>query len=267
MTNEMNYYKTIIQYDGTSYYGFQWQKDVPTVQNDLNQALRQLIVGKITTMGASRTDSGVHALSQAVKISSEQKIDCEMALIRLNTILPPQIRCLSFESCDGSFKPSVDSRSKEYYYFFTNRLQSLEADQLFLANNPHPLNIGLMEKCIQLFVGTHNFQNFYSAGSNVKSTVRNIFSCELSVVNPHSVLNGAALFKIPDNLVECYRFRIEGNGFLKQMIRHLISALWMVGRGRISPEEFSLLLTGPKREEQLWKPAPAKGLYLSRIEY
>lgn len=263
----MNYYKTIIQYEGTSYYGFQWQKNIPTVQNDLNQALGQLIEGKITTMGASRTDSGVHALFQMVKITTEQEIDCESALIKLNTILPPQIRCLSFESCDGSFKPSVDSQSKEYRYLFTNRLQSLEADQAFVANNPHPLNISLMEKCAQQIVGTHHFKNFYSAGSNVKSTEREIFSCELSVVNPHSVLNGTALFKITNGLVECYQFRIEGNGFLKQMIRHLVSALWMVGRGKISPEEFSFLLTGPKREEQLWKAAPARGLYLYRINY
>jgi tRNA pseudouridine38-40 synthase len=263
----MNYYKAIIQYDGTNYYGFQWQKDIPTIQNDFNQALLQLIRGKVTTMGASRTDSGVHAAFQVVKITTEQELHCKDFLSKLGQVLPPQIRCLSLEVCEGSFKPSVDSTSKEYRYFFTNILQSVCPEQLYIANNPHPLDIGVMKKCAQQIVGKHSFHHFYSMGSNVKSTEREIYSCELSQIGPHTVFSSSDLFNLPQNLSECYQFRIVGNGFLKQMVRHLMSALWMVGRGKISPEDFSLLLTDQEERGQLWKPAPARGLFLYQINY
>jgi len=98
----MNYYKATIQYNGTKYCGFQWQKDIPTIQNDFNQSLSKLMSGKITTMSASRTDTGVHALDQIVKITSEQQIECESFLINLNRVLPPQIRSLKLVSCESS---------------------------------------------------------------------------------------------------------------------------------------------------------------------
>ena len=77
----MNYYQAVIQYDGTNYFGFQWQKDIPTIQNDFNQSLHQIINGKITTVAASRTDTGVHAIEQIVKITSEDKIECDSFLV------------------------------------------------------------------------------------------------------------------------------------------------------------------------------------------
>ena len=143
----MNYYKATIQYDGTNYCGFQWQKDIPSIQNDFNQSLTHLMSGKITTMGASRTDTGVHAIEQVVKVTSENHIECESFLIRLNEILPRQIRCLEFVPCEGSFRPASDSISKEYRYLFTNVLNSGNVDQLFLANNPYQLDFDLMKKC------------------------------------------------------------------------------------------------------------------------
>lgn len=263
----MNYYKATIQYNGTNYFGFQWQKDIHTIQNDLNEALYKLLEGKVTTMGASRTDRGVHACEQIVKITSEDRIDCESFLKELNQKLSVQIRCSSLVPCEGEFKPSVDSLSKEYRYLFTNTLNSRCADQIFIANNPHELDIELMKSCIPLIVGQHDFHRFYSMGSNVKSTVRNITNCEFSVVDPHIVLSASKLFPLPNELRQCFEFKIEGNGFLKQMVRHLVSALWLVGRRKISLEEFSLLINSPVKGEQLWKAAPSRGLYLYRIHY
>lgn len=261
----MNYYKAIIQYDGTNYFGFQWQKGIPSIQNDFNLSLSQLLSGKITTMGSSRTDSGVHAIEQIVKITSEHQIDCELFLIQLNKILPSQIKCLSIDSCEGSFKPTTSNISKEYRYLFTNTLKSSCDDQLFIANHPYSLDLELMKKCAQEIVGKHDFHNFCSAGSNVKTTIRSISFCEVSEVDPHSVLPQKDLFLLPPDLRQCYQLRIVGNGFLKQMVRHLMSALWLVGRGKISPNDFSLLLNGPEKTKRLWKVASARGLYLYRF--
>jgi tRNA pseudouridine38-40 synthase len=262
----MNYYKAKIQYDGTNYFGFQWQKGIPTIQNDFNQSLSKLIAGKITTMGASRTDTGVHALEQIVKITSEHPIDCESFLISFNKTLPSQIRCLSFVPCEGSFNPISGNGFKEYRYLFTNTPKSSGIEQRFIANNPYSLNLDQMKKCAEKIVGKHDFHNFCSAGSNVKTTVREIFSCELTKVDPHIILPQLDLFFLSQDLKQCYQLRIEGSGFLKQMVRHLMSALWFVGSGKISPEEFSLLLDGPLKTRRLWKVASPRGLYLYQFK-
>ncbi len=262
----MNYYKATIQYAGTNYFGFQYQKGIPTIQDDLNRSLSQILVGKVTTMGSSRTDTGVHALNQIVKIAAEDYIGCELLLRSLNAVLPPQIRCLGIDLCDASFRPTSHSASKEYRYLFTNIPRSVCLDQLFIANHPYPLNFDLMKECTQMILGEHNFQNFCSAGSNVKTTIRNILACELSEVDPHLVLPQDGLFFLPPALRTCYQFKIEGNGFLKQMVRHLMSAVWLVGRGKISPAEFSLLLKGPTKLQRLWKVAPPRGLFLYQFK-
>jgi tRNA pseudouridine38-40 synthase len=261
----MYYYKALIQYDGTNYFGFQWQKGLPSIQNTFNESLGQIRSGKVTTMGASRTDTGVHAVEQIVKITSEKPIKIELVLPKLNRALPSQIKCLDLLPCEGSFKPTVGSYCKEYRYLFTNLIESSCIDQKFIANNPYRLDIEQMKKCAQTIVGTHDFQNFYSAGSNVKSTIRDISFCELSKIDPHVVLPQTGVFSLPLDLRECFQLKIVGNGFLKQMVRHLMSALWLVGGGKISPDEFDLLLKGPQKTKRLWKVATPRGLYLYKI--
>ncbi|HXH74126.1 MAG TPA: tRNA pseudouridine(38-40) synthase TruA [Bacteriovoracaceae bacterium] len=262
----MNYYKATIQYDGTNYFGFQWQKDIPTIQNDFNLSLKQLISGKISTVGASRTDSGVHAIEQIVKITSEQQIECGSFLTKLNNSLPAQIKCLSIVPCEGSFNPITGSASKEYRYLFTNKLQSSCFDQRFIANNPYSLDLGLMKKCAKEIVGKHDFHNFCSAGSNVKTTIRDVSLCEFTEVDPHAVLPQSDLFLLPHDLRHCYQLRIEGSGFLKQMVRHLMSALWLIGGNKLTPVEFSLLINGPAKTRRLWKVASPRGLHLYQFK-
>lgn len=263
----MHYYKVSIQYDGTGYAGFQWQKDIPSLQNDFNLAVKALIEGKVTTMGASRTDTGVHAMEQVVKVTTENPIDCSSFLSLLNQRLPDQIEALSIYPCSGDFRPANDSHTKEYRYYFTNKKMVQLEDRRFIANFFLPLDFGLMQECVQKISGTHDFKNFCSAGSNVKSTIRTITLCQLSEVNPQTVFSGSKLFPIPSEITECYELKIQGNGFLKQMIRHLMSALWMVGSGKLTPEQFSRLLDGPLKDKRLWKVAAPNGLFLFEIKY
>lgn len=263
----MYYYKTLIQYNGTHYAGFQWQNGIQTVQSEFNRALSKIMDGKVTTTAASRTDTGVHAREQVVKITSSKPIEINHFLEILNQELSPDIRCVSIEPCDGLFKPAAFARSKEYRYFFTNKLQVTKEEQYFIANISNKLDLVAIMTCIQALKGEHDFCNFYSSGSNVKTTIRNISVCELTSINPHDIFSNLDLFEIPTNITNCYQLRIEANGFLKQMIRHIVSALWMVGSGKISTDDFLQLLNGPKVEKQLWKVAPANGLFLYRIDY
>ena len=263
----MHYYKARIQYDGTNLSGFQWQNGTPTVQSEFNQALSSFARGRFSTLGASRTDTGVHALEQMVKITSEDSLDDENFVVRFNQKLSPQIRCLSFAPCEGSFRPTHDSIHKEYRYYFTNTPRVEEADRRFIGNIANELDFELMKKATALYLGTHDFFNFCSMGSNVKTTIRTIDVCELTLINPQTDFPKSDLFNIPPELATCYEFRIVASGFLKQMIRHMVRGIWLVGSQRITFEDFERFLLGPKLENRMWRPASANGLFLYSIKF
>lgn len=254
----MNYYKAIIQYIGTDRMGFQLQEGMPTIQGDLNLSLEQILQGKFTTRAASRTDKGVHAFGQVIKISAEDPSPLDA--VRLNAKLPPHIRCLDIAPCAGDFLPSVDQTSKEYRYLFTNT-----PDQCYIAEAPPHLNINHMQTCIDMLKGKNDFRNFWSIGGISNTTVRDIFECDLNMIDPRELFRDT-LFTAGD-VISCWQFRIVGSGFLKHMVRHLVGALWMVGRGKLTVEDFSQYLHGELREQRPWKKADPRGLYLLKVSY
>lgn len=268
----MFYYQLTVQYSGTNFDGFQFQPKLITVQSKLNQELTKLVKGKITTRGTSRTDSGVHAYFQLIKITSEQTLfqnesDKNRFLNSFNQLLFPDIICLTVDTCSPNFKPNIAAKSKEYRYFFTNHQMVPIQNLQFMANFSRPLDFDKIQLCLEALAGEHDFCNFSSMGSNVTNTIRSIDSCELSKVNPHIVFQNNELFQFPEDIAECYQLKIIGKGFLKQMIRHIVSALWMVGSGKLSVLEFKQLLNSSKRDQHLWKVAPANGLFLFKIEF
>jgi tRNA pseudouridine38-40 synthase len=209
----------------------------------------------------------VHAFNQIIKITSEVPMDSNEALCSINQILPSDIKLITFKAIEGAFKPSTQTKSKEYIYLFTNSAKTIGlSDQEFIANFGKKLNLDLMKDVLPLFVGEHNFQNFYSKGSNVTSTIRTIYSIELKTINPHEIFNGS-LFSAPEHLTECYQLKINGSGFLKQMIRHIVSSLWMIGTEKMSTLQLKEYIEGNQQTNQLWKVAPPNGLFLNKINY
>ena len=259
----MNYYKAIIQYDGTDRIGFQWQEGMPTIQGDINIALQKILEGKVTTRSASRTDKGVHAFGQVVKISAEDSSQLDAG--RLNAALPSHIKCLDLSPCAGEFIPSVDQISKEYRYLFTNTPGVSGQDQRFIAQTPYPLNIENMQTCIEMLKGRNDFKNFWSIGGISNTTIRDILECDLTLINPDDLFKDS-LFSA-GTVTSCWQFRIVGKGFLKHMVRHLVGALWKVGNGRLTVENFSQYLNGELREQRPWKKADPRGLYLLKVTY
>ncbi len=259
----MNYYKAIIQYDGTDRIGFQWQEGMPTIQGDLNLSLQKILQGKVTTRAASRTDKGVHAFGQVVKISAEDPTTLDAAL--LNTALPSHMRCLDVSPCAGAFIPSVDQLSKEYRYLFTNTPGVSGQDQRYIAQTPYLLNIDNIQTCIDMLKGTNDFKNFWSIGGLANTTFRDILQCDLTMIDPELLFRNS-LFTA-GQVTSCWQFRIVGKGFIKHMVRHLVGALWMVGNGRLSVEDFSKLLHGEQKEQRPWKKADPRGLYLLKVNY
>jgi tRNA pseudouridine38-40 synthase len=254
----MNYHKAILQYDGSERMGFQLQAGLPTIQGDLNLSLQQILKGEFTTRAASRTDKGVHAIGQVLKISAEDSIILDAA--RLNSVLPSHIKCLEISPCAAEFIPSIDLHSKEYRYLFS----SVE-NQRYIAHVAFPLHIENIQACVAMLKGTKDFRNFWSIGGIANTTTREIFESDFTLINPQDLFKDT-LFSAGD-VTSCWQFRIQGSGFLKHMIRHLVGALWMVGKGSLSVEEFSDLLHGEQKQMRPWKKADPRGLYLLKVSY
>lgn len=263
----MFYAKAVIQYDGSNYAGFQWQKNALSVQEDFNRTLEICGLEKFTTMGASRTDSGVHALEQIVRITSPHQIDCVPLMKKLNEKLPQQIKILDLAPSSQDFRPANDSLSKEYRYLFTNRQRAPLHERKYISNISNPLDLEAISICLKALKGEHDFCNFFSTGSNVTTTMRNLTRCELNLINPHDFFQENSLFPIPQELDKCLELRFEANGFLKQMIRHIVAGLWRVGSGKMKTEDFLSLVDSPRRNKQLWRVATPGGLYLCKIHY
>ena len=255
----MNYYKAIIQYDGSSRMGFQWQDGTPTIQGDLEQSLQKILEGEVLTRAASRTDKGVHALGQVIKISAQDSTPLE--LVKFNEALPSHIKCLDLSPCAREFIPSIDQTSKEYRYLFT----VAGDEERYLANVPEALNIEDMKTCVEMLKGTNDFKNFWSIGGIANTTIREILACDLTLVNPQEIFKDSLFTAGP--VTSCWQFRIVGRGFLKHMVRHLVGALWLVGNGRISVADFSQYLHGEQKQQRPWKKADPRGLYLLKVSY
>lgn len=255
----MPHYRATISYKGTRYQGWQIQPTGLTVQGELNKALASVSkTQEIRTMGSGRTDAGVHARGQVARLDTPLVIAPENLLKALNTYLPPDIRIVECSESHENFHPTFGADSKWYSYFF---MQHAYPDPLvgdLVASYGFPLDTEKVRAACRLFEGKHDFVNFYTEGTEVNSTVREIYSCELFEVAP-----GGAPFPYHGPL---YEIRIHGEGFLKQMVRMMVGALWNVGRGKIPAEAITTALTSP-RQERLSPVAPPEGLYLMRVIY
>jgi tRNA pseudouridine38-40 synthase len=255
----LNIYKITIQYKGTHYQGFQVQAVGSTIQGEINKSLAILSkTTEIKTLGSGRTDAGVHALAQVMKIEIPVFIPPENLAKAMNSNLPDDIRVIDAEICEESFHPIYSAQSKEYNYLFTNNETITPFANELVTHFPHELNIELMKKGCKIFCGEHDFINFQCTGTDVESTVRKITECEL--VRYDSTGHWNAL--LPDY----YVLRIVGNGFLKQMVRLIMGALWSLGREKITLEDLEKSLKAPLKN-RLGPTAPPQGLYLKKVHY
>jgi tRNA pseudouridine38-40 synthase len=207
-------------------------------------------------MGAGRTDAGVHALGQIAKVSIPLIIAPENLVKALNGNLPEDIRVILGEEIAEDFHPTVHAKSKEYHYRFTSQRTFTAFQNDLIVNYPFDLDLTKMREACKILVGEHDFTNFFCEGTEVSSYVRKIFSCEIVEIDQ------GEWEMLPSHL----SFRISGSGFLKQMVRLLVGAIWNVGRGKISLEEFRSAL-GPTKVQRLGPVAPPNGLYMVRVNY
>jgi len=250
-------YKIIIQFNGSQYFGWQIQTEkTPTVQREFNKALKSIFKAEIKTTGSGRTDAGVHAREFHIVFFAPFEIEHKNLIKALNGNLPDDIRAISSCFVDSEFKVTSDAKSKEYRYFFTTEEVGKPFSGVLMAQVKYELDISKMRQACGAFVGTHDFQNFHCLGSSPNSTTRAVTECELVYVAEDIM-----------GLVPSYYYlRIVGNGFLKQMVRLIVGAIWDVGRARLEVKDIEAALSSTDFHH-IAPVAPAGGLYKFNVQY
>lgn len=252
-------YKLILAYVGTHYRGWQVQAqghDKKTVQGEINKALEIITKGgNFSTLASGRTDAGVHALGQVCRLQMDLKLEERNLIMAMNSNLPEDIRVVKAEVREDNFHPIKDAKIRCYSYLFTagHPLPSPLAKKL-IGVAPYPLDEEKMLQAASLFVGKHDFKNFYCLGSNIRSTWREIFQCRLTKIDKS--------FHFPEH----YKFQVEGEGFLKQMVRLMVGALWAVGHNEVTLEQLEDRLNG-RTEGHLTAVASPSGLYKEWVSF
>ncbi len=257
-TSETFDYRLVLQYVGTRYVGWQSQENGITVQGELNKALAQLAKSEVVkSMGSGRTDTGVHAFGQVVKVGIPIDIPVEGLHKGLNALLPEDINVLACERTDRDFHPIFQAKYKEYNYVFTQERPGPFARPL-MAHIGYQASLERLQEAASLFVGTHDFANFYCLGTEVQSTVRTIHLCQIE--KHRSTGHWASMAP------EYYVLRVVGNGFLKQMVRLIMGSIWNVARGKVDIQDLRSALADPSFGK-IAAVAPPEGLYLKEVVY
>jgi len=247
-----------LSYDGTDFAGWQAQaQGERTVQDTLSGAVFKVAGEPCTVLASGRTDSGVHALGAAASFQTGSSLEPEILVRALNANLPPDLRVLEARQMPEGFHPIRDAISKRYVYLIANQEVLAPIAGRYVCHESHALDTGAMARASEHLVGKHDFACFMASGSEVKGTVREVFSLEVKVSKGTQVLG----FELPGRFI---RIEVEGGGFLRHMVRNIAGTLMDVGKGRRAQEDMPGILASCERAEA-GPTAPAKGLFLEHV--
>ncbi len=235
-----------VAYDGTNYHGWQLQPNGITIESVLNQALSDLLEENITVIGASRTDAGVHSLGNLAVFDTNTRIPAEKISYALNQRLPEDIVIQESKEVAANFHPRRCSSRKTYEYKILNRQfpdPTRRRDTYFYH---YGLDVEKMRKAAGFLVGEHDFKSFCSIHTSAETTVRTIYAIDV---------------KKEEDVIA---IRIEGSGFLYNMVRIIAGTLVEVGNGKLEPEALKQILN-QKARNAAGPTAPAHGLTMIGI--
>ncbi len=245
-------YAILLAYDGTDYGGWQIQKNSITVQEKLEEACEKVFGKKTGVTASGRTDSGVHAAGQVCHFNAETTIPADKIADVLNRFLPPDIAVLQSAAAPENFDANRSAKRKTYCYriYLAERRNPLKDRYSVWVKNP--VNIAKLRHILGSFVGKHDFKAFCKSGSQVKTTVRDVYSAE-------AVITKSAL----STDVEIY---VCGGGFLYNMVRTVAGTAIGFAEGSLSEADVARSLSLGDREA-VGRTMPAKGLTLEKVEY
>ena len=240
----------VLAYDGTQYHGWQWQKNALTLQAIVEEKIQILTREHVTVIASGRTDAGVHALHQVCHFLTHSDMAPESIRKGLNSLLPEDIFVRHAEQAPLDFHARFSVKRKTYEYRLLNR----EQPDLFLRHYAwhvaRKLDVPVMEACVPLLRGRHDFSSFRSSGSENLNPVREMIQSELHGPSEEGL----------------FRFIFEADGFLRHMVRNIVGTVVEVGSGRIRPEEF-LKIFEAKDRKRAGLNAPPQGLFLTMVRY
>lgn len=240
-----------LQYDGTDFVGWQRQAAGTSIQGVIEDALLPIEGRRVVVHGAGRTDAGVHALAQVASVELEAAIEPSTLARALNAVLPPDVRVSGAETAEAGFHARFSSTGKIYEYRILNARYASPFLRRYALHVIPPLDVDAMREGAAALVGEHDFSAFQGAGSEVHTAVRTIRRCEWRAGNG------------PDTPLV---FEIEGDGFLRHMVRNIVGTLLDVGLGRRDPAEIGTILASGSRS-RAGNTAPPHGLFLQRVLY
>ena len=254
----MQRWKLIVEYEGSAFAGWQRQKEVPSVQQAIEDALYKFCQRHITIHAAGRTDAGVHALGQVVHFDldyGERPLDgYDLAKAINYHLLPAMVSIVSAQKVDQEFHARFSALNKLYRYRIIQRPALLCHDRGFAWHYKKGLNVQAMQDGAQFLLGRHDFTSFRDSQCQAKSPVKTLDRLDIRTIEYDSYGGQEIIFET------------EGRSFLHHQVRNMVGTLVLVGEGKWKPEDIKKTLE-TKDRKAAGITAPAEGLYLMRVDY
>lgn len=260
--------KLTVAYDGTQYSGWQIQPNAPTIEAVLDGAITRLTGEPVHVTGASRTDAGVHALGNVAVFDTGATIPGARWAYALNRYLPEDVSIVESREVRADFHPRHCDTVKTYEYQIFNTPFPIPQFRNYAWHVAAPLDAEKMLHAAQCLVGEHDFKSFCCVRTQVESTVRTIYSISVEAVPfpAGSRMPAPASFDGLKTMPQRIIIRVQGNGFLYNMVRIIAGTLMQVGKGQLPVSKVADMLARKDRCSA-GQTAPPQGLTLMRIEY
>ena len=245
----MQRYKLKIEYDGTPFVGWQFQKNGLSIQEVLQRAIFNLSKEKVIVTGAGRTDAGVHALEQIAHFDLVKNIKKKNILPGLNQHIGNKpITILKINKINKKFHSRFDAKKRTYQYIIINRQSPLALQKNKAWHIRKKLNIEAMKKAVKLLLGAHDFSTFRASSCGAKSPVKTMEKISINKRKDRITLN------------------FTSKSFLQQQVRSMVGCIKFLGDGKWTIDQFKKSFKS-KNRLKCAPPAPACGLYLKKIKY
>ena len=244
----MNNYRITVQYDGTRYNGWQKQGNTKnTIQEKFENVLSKMCGSDVEIHASGRTDAGVHAQSQTANFKCNTEMSCDEIIRYLNRYLPEDILVTSINEASERFHSRLNAVSKTYEYQIAIQKPDVFMRKYVFTTDCVP-DVEKMRQAAELLIGTHDFKGFSSIGKTKKSTVRTINFIDIQQDN------------------QIIRIRINGNGFLYNMVRIICGTLLEAGTGKLDINVINEIFEN-KTRANAGTTLPACGLKLIEVFY
>lgn len=244
----MTKYRALLHYAGTRYSGWQAQKNQTTVQGEIQQALERICRERVSVVASGRTDAGVHARGQTAHFRLSESMPADLLLRALNGVLPGDIRVMRLGLAADDFHAQKQALKKRYEYRIYNGPVLSPFLRGFVLHVRAKLDFDAMAEAAALLPGRRDFKAFAAASSSVVDFHRRVFLSRM-------IRRG-----------RLWTYRIEGDGFLRHMVRNIVGTLLEAGRGRLSPQRITEILASRDRR-RAGPTAPPEGLMLTKVWY